>query len=317
MKKKLAVRFTDSKKTNYVYERLLLCQHCGTYSIRMQDECEECGKTSRLTPIQQVAHAWSRRKGQSSLLFLGILLCLAIVSAQTLPALIGSIIGSIVLFGVAFSLQKQLARYERSVHFRRFLYAERGKIRLALMRELDEIAVDMKEGNPKTAYEKLREVSYFLNTDSIKRRKIACLNQFVLRSDMELELDTLVPSSYDYQFVEYLRKVAQVKRSLIKKNVLDYAVTYKNEILRHENGAEILANVAGAALRMKAYVDDYHEFILEFLEYLSKERLLRLAKLASTYRTEWAELYARTEALVSARYSFDPDFKGIFQRGSA
>lgn len=317
MKKKLAVHFNESKKTKYAFERLLFCKRCESYSIRNSPECFACGKEHSYVPVRQFAQSWSRKKSQSYLLLLGILLCLAILAAGTVAQLVVSITFGIGLFVLALFLQKRLARYERSVHFRRFLFAERGKIKMALLRELDEIAVDMKEGNPKAAYEKLREVSHFINSDSIKRRKIACLNQFVLRHDMELELETLVPSAYDYYFVEYLRKVAQVKRSLVKKKVLDYAITYKDEILRHEHGTEILANLAGAALRMKAYVDDYQEFILEFLEYLSKERLLRLAKLASTYQSEWTELHARIEALVQERYSFDPDFKGIFQRGSA
>ncbi|MGE5704473.1 MAG: hypothetical protein ACM32O_18250 [Clostridia bacterium] len=317
MKKKLAVQFNESQKTRFVVQRLRRCKHCGTYSVQASHRCSSCKRDHAYDLVQAIARKLTRRKVQSRALSLGILLCLAVLGAGTLKQLLISIGAGLVLAALLFWIQKRLGGYERAVHFQQLLQAEHGKIKADLLHDLDRIAVDIKEERLKEAYEKLRELGYFFHNDPIKRAKLACLNRMVLRNDMELELESLIPSGYDRSFVDYLRKVAQVKRSLIKKAVLDYVVTYKHAILQHEHGVEILANVAGAALRMKPYIDAYYDFILEFLEYLPKERLLRLAKLASQHRQEWEELYQRTEELVNSRYSFDPDFRGIFQRGTA
>ncbi len=313
MSKKLAIQFKKTGKTQYVFQRVTYCKHCDSYSILQYKYCEVCGREHPHLPLQQLSSTVSRRRFQIQLLVLVILLCLAVICARTTVELTVAIVGSLAILGLFLFVHKRMAVYERAAQFYILLRNERPKIEAALQRHLDTIAVDMEEKLYLPAYEKLREVGFFLFNDRIIRQKLNCLSHFVLRNDMELELESLIPSRYDKHFVAYLREVAKVKPALVKKAVLDYVIRYIDDIRRHEHGHEILVNVTGAALRMKQYVSRYQLLILEYMEFLPKERLLRLAKLVSLHRQEWPELYAQTEEVISVRYSLDPDFNGIFQ----
>ncbi|WP_052947456.1 hypothetical protein [Aneurinibacillus tyrosinisolvens] len=247
------------------------------------------------------------------MLIVSILLCLGIVLAGTLLELVlGAVIGIGLLIGYLF-LHKRFAPYEQTVQYKAWLTSEAYRIKEGLLLDSTSAVTDVKEERYKESYEKLREVGRFLINDTIKIRKVMCLNHFVLRKDMDLELETLIPSSYDKDFVNYAWEVSKVKKELIKKSMLDYAVVHCHHIALQENGRDILTNMAGAALRMKPYVDRYKDFIVAYMEYLPKERVLRLCKLVTAHPSDgWEELYLRTKALVKAKYDFDPDFSGFF-----
>jgi hypothetical protein len=310
MKKRIGVQFRKTLKTAHVYERLKTCRHCHTYHVLSETDCSECGREYQT--IREVSAKVTRRYVQTRFLLLGLFLCLAILFADTLLQL-GIAIGVGLLFSVLFFvMQKKYGIYEKNGEFLRYLTQETETIKGSLLQHLEEIGADVKEGHIKDAYEKIREVGHFLDSDTIKIRKIMYLNHFVLRKDMELELESLMPSTYDKDFVEYLREVIKVKPELVKKSVLAYVSRYKRQILLHENGEQLIGQVVGAALRMSAYVEEYQELIMEFMDYLPKERLLRLAKMVSNHRSPgWARLAEATKNRIETHYSFDPDFQGI------
>lgn len=311
MSKKIAVQFRKSEKTKFKYQRIKYCKHCNSYSVLWATECDICGRKYR--PIQSFSDIWSRRLTQIEYLSLGILGCLAVLCAKTITMLVTSGLAVCSLFVLFYLVKKRYAPYEKQAQFYLFVMKEEPKIMFALEKHLAAIVSDVKENNFVNAYEKLREVGYFLDNDTIKLRKVMYLNHFYLRKDMDLELETLLPTMYDKDFIEYLREVAKVKPALIKSKSIEYVVKHKAAIYEHVNGTEVIANVAGAALRMKSYVNQYKDFIIEAAEYLPKERLLRLAKMVVANRSkEWEDLYERTHSLVTSRYNFDPDFHGIF-----
>lgn len=310
MKKRMGVQFRKSRKTAHVFERLLACKHCRTYHVLWETHCDECGR--EYLPIGQISSVVTRRYVQTRFLLLGLFVCLAVLCAETVMQLAIAGGGGIVFGGLFLLIQKKYGSYEKTDHFQRYLGLEQENIRKSLARHLQEIGEDVKAERIKDAYEKTREVGYFIESDTIKIRKIMFLNHFVLRNDMELELETVIPATYDKDFTLYLREVIKVQPSLVKKAVLDYVKRYKAQILLHEDGEHLIGQVAGAALRMKSYVEQYQDLIIEFIDYLPRERLLRLARLAQAHRQEgWDRLYDATKKRIDTHYAFDPDFAGI------
>lgn len=310
MRKRIGVQFRKTRKTAHTFERIQACTRCRTYHVLWESHCEACGRA--YIPIRKLAQTVTRHYVQTRFLLLGLFVCLAVLSAETLMqlALAGGI--GCMLFVLFFVMQKKLGKYERDAQFQRFLTKEQEMLKKSLLLHLEEVGNDVKEGHLKEAYEKTREIGHFIDSDTIKIRKIMFLNHYVLRKDMELELDTLIPSMYDKDFMEYVREVVKVQPSLVKKSVLNYVRRYKAQILLLENGDQLIGQIAGAALRMKSYVDEYQDLIIEFIDYLPRERLLRLAKMVQAHKNEdWEQLYYFTKNRVDAHYAFDPDFKGL------
>jgi hypothetical protein len=135
------------------------------------------------------------------------------------------------------------------------------------------------------------------------------LNDIVLRSDMELELEPLIPSSYDKDFVKYALEVLKINRKLFTKNSITYFIRYREEIVK-DFGIDTLIAVAGTALRMKLYILEFSEFIEEFLEHFPKDRFMRLCSIIySNPEVEWGSLEEKTKRLMTVKYHYDPDFK--------
>lgn len=310
MRKRIGVQFRKSRKTAYTFERLRTCKHCHAYHVLWETHCDECGK--EYVPIRQVSDAVTRRYVWTRFLMVALFVCLAVLFADTGWQLALACGGGIVLFGLFWLMQKKYGSYERAARFKQYLTLEQEDIKQALMHHLGQIGADVKAERIKDAYEKTREVGHFIESDTVKIRKIMFLNHFVLRRDMDLELDTVIPASYDKDFVEYLREVVKVKPWLVKKAVLDYVKRYKAYILLQENGEQLIGQVAGAALRMRAYAEEYQELIIEYIDYLPRERLLRLARMAREHRHEgWERLYEAAKKRIETHHAFDPDFAGI------
>ncbi|MDF2681181.1 MAG: hypothetical protein K0R47_2371 [Brevibacillus sp.] len=310
MRKKTGVLFRKTRKTAYTFERLQACKHCHTYHVLWDTHCEECGREYQ--PIRKLSALVTRRYVQTRFLLLALFVCLAVLFAKSLAQLLIAAGVGLLLFVLFFWIQKKYGSYERDAQFLPFLTQEREAIKTALVHHLEDVGADVKAERFKDAYEKTREIGHFIHSDTIKIRKIMFLNHFILRKDMELELETLIPSTYDKDFVEYLREVVKVQPSLVKKSALDYVRRYKSYILLQENGEQLMGQMAGAALRMKPYVEQYQDLIIEFIDYIPRERLLRLAKMAHTHRHEgWELLYAATKKRVDTHFAFDPDFAGI------
>ncbi|WP_411502790.1 hypothetical protein [Brevibacillus centrosporus] len=310
MRKKIGVLFRKTQKTAYTFERLKACKHCHTYHVLWDTHCEECGREYQ--PIRKLSASVTRRYVQTRFLLMVLFVCLAILCAKSLSQILIAGGVGILLFALFYWMQKKYGSYERDAQFLPFLSQEQDAIKKSLVHHLEEIGADVKAERYKEAYEKIREIGHFIHSDTIKIRKIMFLNHFILRKDMELELETVTPSTYDKDFVEYLREVIKVQPSLVKKSVLDYARRYKAYILLQENGEQLMGQIAGAALRMRPYIDQYQDLIIEFIDFIPRDRFLRLAKLVHTHRHEgWELLYAATKRRVDAQFAFDPDFAGI------
>ena len=133
---------------------------------------------------------------------------------------------------------------------------------------------------------------------------------------MELELEPLLLQQYDPLLADYIGEIAKIKRDLIKDRTFRYVIHYEPEILGLENGQDILAGVAGAAVRMKRYVLAYPGLVRRYARRLPKERLLRLHRMIRQHPHEnWDRVADEVNRIVRETYEWDPDFQDSAGRG--
>lgn len=313
MHNKIALQFRKSKKTRYALERLKICKKCNSYSVLFEDRCKACGTENSYMSVLEYTNELNHKLFQAEILIVIAWFSLSLIVASSVTELILAFTVGAALSVFYFLLRKRYKPYLEEFRLQKLLERHAPVIAKGLETDVADAVADIQNAAYKSAYEKLREIGRFLINDRIKIRKIMCLNYFVIRKDMELELETVLPTFYSQDFVEYLWEVSKVNKQLIRQSVLDYVMTYRAQIEELEHGKEILTNVTGAALRMTHYVETYQSLIMDYMEELPKERFLRLCKLlAASPESDWGELYNKCKESARIRFGFDPDFQGIW-----
>ena len=304
---KQAVQFSKKERTNYRFEKLKMCKKCKRYSVLNDENCPECGST--LVGLESLVQSIYKKRVFAEVIKIVILVCIGIVAAPTVTTrYISLIIG--ILFLISYVIITLI--YRKSEYFnqlKKLLRVELRKIHAGIQFDSNLAKEDVKQGKLVSAYEKLREIGDFIYSDQVKLRRVRILNAVFLRRDMELELESLIPSSYDKEFVKYALEVLKINRTLFTKKCIAYFFKHRAEIGR-DFGMDSLISVAGTALRMKLYILEFSQFIEEFLEYFPKDRFLRLCNIIhSNPEVEWGSLKEQTQRLVARKYHYDPDFK--------
>jgi len=254
-----------------------------------------------------------KRMTHAEALLLGSFLCVGIVLADDPLQLAVAFAAAIAMLAGYFLLNKRYESSNETYQFQKLLVGQIPRISLGLDHDLKNTSEDIQNAKYKEAYEKLRELGYFLRNDTIKNNKIVCLRRFIIRKDMELELETIIPGRFDKPFVLYLYEVSKVNKQLIRKSVLDYVQLHRESIEGLENGKEIMTNVVAAAIRMKYFVETYAQLVSDYVDFLPKERFLRLCKMLADSPSLGTEpLYRKCKETARVRYGFDPDFQGIW-----
>lgn len=310
---KLPVHLSKFVRSRTAFERLRFCHSCQSYSALELDNCSICGNAHSTIPFMEYVHILSKRGRRTELFACIAVMMLAVCVSRTLLQ-----IGLSLLFGAAFlfllvKLNRRYGRYADDRLLRRLLLQDTGAIHKGLLLDLDLARKDTQMAKYKEAYEKLREAGVFLQNDRVKIRKIMCLNHFIIRKDMDLELETLVPDSFDKDFILYLREAVRVNKQLVRANVLHYVLSHRDSIEEMDIGREVMALVMGAALRMKGYIHQCQHVLAEYADELPKERFLRLCKIVAADSSFWdSHLYLKCKESVKTHYGFDPDFHGLF-----
>lgn len=310
---KLAVNLSKFVRSDYAYDRLRYCKSCGSYTCLRLDCCSACGARRTALPLSEYAELLAHRSRRIELFLAVSVVMLAITASATLLQLILSILlGGVGLYLLA-RLERKYRPFTESRLLRKLLHKDTSAIYKGLQLDLEAARKDTQQARYKEAYEKLREIGVFLHHDSVKIRKIMCLNHLIIRKDMDLELETLVPLEFDKDFIQYLRQAVLLNKQLVRERVLKYILIYRADIEAMEGGREAIVLVLGAALRMKRYIL-LCQFILEdYAEELPRERFLRLCKLTASDGTLInSPLYLKCREAARIRYGFDPDFHGIF-----
>lgn len=304
---KQAVQLTKKKRTQYRFQKLKMCKKCNRYSVLADESCPTCG--TEWIGVESLVKTIFKNKLFTEAIWILIFVSLGIVFAPTMKSMYYSLIAGLV-FCLSYCLITSIfMKSEYFIQLRKLLRSDFKRIKDGIGFDSNLAKADAEEGQLATAYEKLREIGDFIENDKVKNRSVKLLNHIILRSDMELELETLVPTSYDRDFIEYALEAIKLNRTLMTKKSISYFIQHRTSIVT-DFGMETLISVAGTALRMKLYIIEFADFIEEFLEYFPKERLLRLCSIIHSNPEEnWGSLGLKTKGLVAAKYNYDPDFK--------
>ncbi|GGF84032.1 hypothetical protein GCM10010912_31540 [Paenibacillus albidus] len=306
--KKKPVTFRPFKAPRYAFDNLRICRRCGRYTALREEHCTGCGKSS-LVPVEQHAVSIAGRKIHTRLLLTLFLTLASVYFGTSLQQMVLCGAGGLVLMGLLYYTQRKTRKNENLRSLDQLLGHNIGILKQGLEFNRQE-AVSVLRENDVLAYEKLRELSVLLRGDRIARQRVALLHGFLLRKDMELELEQLLLKDFEPLLAEYIGEVAKVRRDLIKDRTLRYVKTYEVQILQMDKGSAILAGVAGAAVRMKRYALLYSGFIGRYVQDLPKDRVLRLSRMiAANPHEPWNGLDQTVAEIVSTKYRWDPDFQ--------
>ncbi|MNW35142.1 hypothetical protein D3C74_121320 [compost metagenome] len=313
MNKKKTIILHPPLRTKYAYEKLKCCKYCQSYTVLNEEKCTVCGK-SGLRPVLEKARQKAKRTQYNDLLLTLFLTLLAILFSQTFQLMAISAGAGVLLLGLLYFVQRQALESRISIELSKLFQRERGQIAAGLIRNLETAAALEEEGR---SYEMMREVAVIVHNDHIRKLQIMLLQSFVLRKDMELELEPLLLEDFDPELAAYIGELAKIKRELIKDKTFQYVIKYEQQILAMENGKDILAGVAGATIRLKRYVLAYSGFIARYARRLSKDRFLRLYRmLAESPGLDWGELSAEAARVYEEKYQWDADFQQIKPRST-
>jgi hypothetical protein len=263
---------------------LYVCKNCGIYTLLPEEYCTHCSNVKGYYSMEQFISKKFRLRSQSnfflllSLLFIGLIFTFDLVAFTLL-----GMIGLITISTFSFLQFKNRSSEKRHILLSQ-ITSDKYKISRGLQLNKDYVEKKMEDGQFLEAYEILRQISLFWNDDSIKELKLKCLNHFVIRKDMPLEMDSIIPDSYSTEFIIYLESSVKVQRNLVNKNVIEYVINYEEEI-KESFPKELFVLIAGAALRMKQYFIAYEAFIMNYVEDMSKERIIRLKNLLESIDT--------------------------------
>ena len=308
MNKKKPVTFRPFKAPRYAYDKLRICRHCGRYTALSEQKCVKCGKAS-LTPVEQRATSISGRKMHTRLWLVFLLTLISVYFGRDFRqmALCGA--GGLLLIGLLYYVQRKVRSTENLHNLNELLGHNIDIIKEGLELNRQE-AVSVLRENDVLAYEKLRELSILLRGDRIARQRVALLHGFLLRKDMDLEMEQLLLKDFEPLLAEYIGEVAKVRPDLIKDRTFRYILTYEVQILRMDKGSAILTGVAGAAVRMKRYALLYSGFIGRYMHELPRDRVLRLSKLIAANPSEpWNNLDEIVSQMIKSKYHWDPEFQ--------
>jgi hypothetical protein len=315
MNAKRAVQFRKHIKLSHQWQRLRYCRACGSYTVLPEEPCSGCGSQSFVT-LQEYAATLNNRLFYAEGLVLAAFLGVAALAARNFLELGIALLGAAVVIALYFLLKKHFRPSEEICRLQKITNRHMPSIREGLLKDALSAGEDLKNDRHKEAYEKLREVGSLLTIEHVKNLKIMCLNQLIIRKDMELELETLLPAAYNKEFITYLYEVSKVNKSLIRQSVLDYLLTHRLRIEQLPFGKELMINASVASLRMRPYIERFYPVILDYMEFLPKERFLRLCKLVNGATSgPLARLQQACREAAKVRYGFDPDVQAIWQEG--
>lgn len=308
MNKKRPVQLHPYHKTRYRVQKLKVCKHCNSYTILPEEQCPSCGKRT-LIPITSKAKTLARRSMQTNLLLVALIALVAVLFSNTFLQMALSAVSGIAGILILRWFQQKALPYETNCELNKLIQRDEAAITKGVFRDW-EAALELWKSEPVKSYEMLREISTVQRSSTIRLQQIALLDSFILRKDMDLELEPLLVRHFEPIVAEYIGELAKLKRELIKEKALRYVTTFEIEISQMEHGDAILTAVASAAVRMKRYVQLYPNFIARYARHLPKDRFLRLYKMISQHQVpEWGHLREEVYQIYKERYQWDPDFQ--------
>lgn len=309
MNNKIPVQLRPFSHTKYVYEKLRICKHCLRYTVLYEEACPTCGKSGGLITLHEKASNQVKRSIRNDRLIALLITLVSIFFGRTFQDMALALVAGVLLTGVLIYIQNRMKPQAISKELARTFVRDRQQILNGLIANLDWAAAIGKE-NKARSYEMMREIATLVHDDSIRSLQIMLLQSFVLRKDMDLELEPLLQQRFDPDLVEYIGELSKIKRELIKDKTFRYILKYEEHIASMNRGSEILSGVAAAAVRQKRYCLSYAEFLARYARLLPKERFLRLYRVVNgSPQDNWGGLGEEVSRIFTEKYQWDADFQ--------
>ncbi|WP_242403895.1 hypothetical protein [Paenibacillus pini] len=255
------------------------------------------------------AQARTRRSMLNVKLISLLMTLIAILLSPTVMQMIISLVVGIVLTGLLWKVQQKMLPSETFRKLNQLMNSTAQNIRAGIELNRGTASAALKE-DEKLTYEILREMATVVHNDRIRLQQVVLLQTFVLRKDMDLELEPLLLKDFDQELAAYIGEIAKIKRDMIKTKTIQYVLNYESHILMMPQGKQILASVVGACVRLKKYVDTYPDFIHRYAILLPKDRFLRLYQLVRRNpSSNWNGLRDEVSSIYHEKYRWDPDFQ--------
>lgn len=279
MQDKLVVQFKHLPVYYHKTDYIVYCKHCNSYTINNQAPCYKCGASDQLITLDTVTQKIVKRdfyiRNCFILMVYTLLFLLSMnftqlvtVTAYTLLCLLLNL-----LFYTTFKHALCLSELDKYIHL------NHKKIKQDLTELLNKIQEKTEEKKYLEAYEDLRYLGMLIDTEEVRFKKINCLRHFRLRADLPLELKEILLIRGNKYLIEYIYEVSKIKKELIDEDTIQYILGYKEQILGLPEGEKIIAKVVEAALKSKYLTRRYAYVMYDYLDYFSKERLIRLWKI--------------------------------------
>ncbi|EFU38485.1 hypothetical protein PVOR_30813 [Paenibacillus vortex V453] len=308
MDKKKPVQLRPYIKTRYVYQKLRVCKHCHNFTILWEDSCAFCKRHS-LVHVMELAEKKAKRSMQSDRLLFYIIGLSAVLLSQTFLQIVISFACMVVLLVWLWLIQRRVLQTETLHALDKLIRSHQKQILDGLDLNKATAAAAIKE-DAQLGYEIVREISSLVRNDRIRLQQIVLLQTFSLRKDMELELEPLLLNEFDPDLAAYIGEIAKIKRELINSKAIRYLLDHEADILRMEQGRQIMIDATGAAVRKKKYIDTFPDFISRYADGLPRYRFLRLYQIVRRNPgLSWNGLRDRVSAIYNEQYRSDPDFQ--------
>lgn len=306
---KKAVQLPTLETARRNYDRLHVCRKCGRVTILSKEICPKCGK-NRLIAVIEKARLQTKRKMLNEILFTIILIIAAVLCSRTSMLIALSAGSGVILLAALIVVQRQVREQEKLRQLRKFFLRQRGDIYDGLVDDQSIGVETVRSGEDVEGYHILRQTAVLVKNDRLRLALLSLLQNFRLRSDMDLELDSLITRDFDPLVAEYIGEMARIKRDMIKDRSIRYIIANEPKILQMETGWNILVSVTSAIVRMKRYISMYPGFIRRYARFLPKERFIRLYRIVQHDSALLHDAIAQDmETLRMELYPDDPAFE--------
>lgn len=312
---KIPVIFKKFIVTNHSFNKIKYCLKCGKYTLLDTGECPKCNRKGTLISIDEYLNKIIVNRNKINILFIILLFFLGIILSQNIKETVLLFATVVVSIGLLSVLYKKYKKSEKLIATESFFNKNHNIILRDINYDIDICKKSMEQNHYKEAYENLRDIGVLIQNDDIRTAKINCLNKFFIYKEMDLELDTLIVSYYNPSLVEYIADVAKNNIYLVTSQVIDYIIINEEKILSEiEDAEKKLGIIAGAILKSKKDVKTYYDFILRYVRFMPRDRLIRLCVILKDRESDnYDELYRETETTVRNYYGSDEAFREFFR----
>jgi len=312
---KKSIQLPVFHRTRRVYDHLRICRKCRNFTILQGDACPDCGKQA-LVPVMKQAKLRAQRKMLNEVLFALLLTIIAVVVSKEMTEIIISVITGVVLIVALILVQRRMLSKETLRQLARLFKTDSKTIYEGTVRDQSTAVAVVRSGEDVEGYHMLRQAAVVVHNDRLRLAQLSLLQNFRLRSDMDLDLDSLIVHDFDPLLAEYIGEIAKIKREMVKDRAIRYVIANEPQILKMENGMTILISVTSSAVRMKRYVTMYPGFIRRYARFLPKDRFLRLYRMiqndsAQKDSTMSVDLENIRQELYKGDSDFEPAVPGI------